>query len=94
MKNKNFKKKYIKITGIVTGVGFRWWLKTKADERSVYGWAKNTRKNEVEAVFFGNEKDINNIIKLCQSGPSLSEVENIEIKDYQDKYVEKSFKIY
>ena len=87
------KKIYIIITGTVTGVGFRWWLKTEAEKRMVYGFVKNRNQNEVEAVLLGNKKDVDNIINLCRKGPTSSKVENIKIEDYQQQYFKKSFDI-
>ena len=73
------KKIHITISGIVTGVGFRWWLKMRANEKNIYGWVKNKTENKVEATFFGNEKDVDDIIKLCRKGPTSSKVESIKI---------------
>ena len=81
------------ITGTVTGVGFRWWLKMEAEKRKIYGFVKNRTENEVEAVLLGHEKDVDNIIKLCRKGPTSSNVENIKIEDYQQEYFKKSFDI-
>ena len=87
------KKIHIIVSGTVTGVGFRWWLKKKANERSIYGWVKNKTEYEVEAVLIGHQKNINDIIKLCKNGPTLSNVQNIKIEDYNQEYSKKSFDI-
>ena len=84
---------HIIIIGVVTGVGFRWWLKKEAEKRSIYGFVKNRTENEVEAVLFGHEKDIDDIMKLCKKGPALSNVESIKIEGYQQEYFKKSFDI-
>ena len=84
---------HIIITGTVTGVGFRWWLKKEAEKRRIYGFVKNRTKNKVEAVLLGHEKDINDILKLCKKGPDSSNVENIKIQDYRQEYFKKSFDI-
>ena len=84
---------HIIISGVVTGVGFRWWLKKEAEKRSIYGFVKNRTENEVEAVLLGHEKDLDNILKLCRKGPTLSSVESIKIEDYQQEYFKKSFDI-
>ena len=81
------------ITGTVTGVGFRWWLKKEAEKRRICGFVKNRTENEVEAVLLGHEKDVNDILKLCRKGPTTSNVEGIKIQDYQQKYFKKSFDI-
>ena len=87
------KRIHIIVTGTVTEVGFRWWLKMEAEKRKIYGFVKNRTKNEVEAVLLGHEKDVDNIIKLCRKGPTSSNVENIKIEDYQQEYFKKSFDI-
>ena len=87
------KRIHIIVTGTVTGVGFRWWLKMEAEKRKIYGFVKNRTENEVEAVLLGHEKDVDNIIKLCRKGPTSSNVENIKIEDFQQEYFKKSFDI-
>ena len=87
------KRIHIIVTGTVTGVGFRWWLYQKANERNVYGWVRNKTNNEVEAVLLGHKKDVDDIMKLCRKGPTSSNVESIKIENYQQEYSKKSFDI-
>ena len=87
------KKKHIVITGKVQGVGFRYWLYQIANEKNVYGWVKNINTNEVEAVFLGEEKKVDEIIKLCRKGPTSSKVVSVKIEDYKQEYFKKSFDI-
>ena len=87
------KRIHIIVTGTVTGVGFRWWLKKEAEKRSIYGFVKNRTENEVEAVLLGHEKDVDDIMTLCRKGPSSSKVKSIKIEDYQQEYTKKSFDI-
>ena len=84
---------HIIITGVVTGVGFRWWLKKEAEKRRICGFVKNRTENEVEAVLLGHEKDVDDILKLCRKGPPSSNVKSIKIEDYQQEYFKKSFDI-
>ena len=87
------KRIHIIVTGTVTGVGFRWWLKMEAEKRKIYGFVKNRSEDEVEAILLGHEKDVDNIIKLCRKGPTSSNVENIKIEDFQQEYFKQSFDI-
>ena len=87
------KKIHIVIRGKVQGVGFRYWLYQIANEKNVYGWVKNINTNEVEAVFLGEEKKVDEIIKLCRKGPTSSNVVSVKIEDYQQEYTNKSFDI-
>ena len=87
------KKIHIIITGTVTGVGFRWWLKMEAEKKNIHGFVKNRTEYEVEALLLGYEKDVEDLVRLCRKGPSSSKVESIKIEDYQQEYTEKSFDI-
>ena len=87
------KRIHIIVTGTVTGVGFRWWLKMEAEKRSIYGYVKNRSKNEVEALLLGHEKDVEDVVRLCRKGPTSSKVKSIKIEDYQQEYFKKSFDI-
>ena len=87
------KRIHIIVTGTVTEVGFRWWLKMEAEKRSIYGYVKNRSKNEVEALLLGPEKDVEDIVKLCRKGPTSSKVKSIKIEDFQQEYAKKSFDI-
>jgi len=84
---------HIIITGVVTGVGFRWWLKKEAEKRSIYGFVKNRTENEVEAVLLGEDKNVDELVKLTRKGPSSARVENLSIQNYQKEYLRKSFDI-
>ena len=86
-------KKHIVITGRVQGVGFRYWLYKAAVQRNINGWVKNKTSGEVEALLVGNEKDVNNLIKLCEKGPLVAEVTKVSTKNYEKEYLKKSFSI-
>ena len=87
------KRIHIIITGTVTGVGFRWWLKMEAEKRNIHGFVKNRTEYEVEALLLGHEKDVEDVVRLCRKGPPSSKVESIKIEDYQQEYFKKSFDI-
>ena len=84
---------HIIITGVVTGVGFRWWLKKEAEKRRIYGFVKNRTENEVEAVLLGEDIDVNELVKLARKGPSSAHVKKLSIQNYQEDYPRKSFDI-
>jgi len=87
------KRIHIIVTGTVTGVGFRWWLKMEAEKRNIHGFVKNRTEDEVEALLLGNEKNVDDIVKICRKGPTSSKVKSIKIEDYQQEYAKKSFDI-
>lgn len=87
------KRIHIIVTGTVTGVGFRWWLKMEAEKKNIHGFVKNRTEDEVEAVLLGEDKNVDELIKLVRKGPSSARVENLNIQNYQKEYLRKSFDI-
>ena len=87
------KKIHITISGKVQGVGFRYWLYQKSNEKNVCGWVKNKTNGEVEALLIGNYKAVDEIVELCKKGPPSSMVTNIKIQNYKQEYFKKSFYI-
>ena len=77
------------IYGKVQGVGFRNFVFLHAKKLNIRGYIKNNPDGTVEAVFEGDEDNINKMIELCKRGPERARVDKIDIKDieinnYQD----------
>ena len=94
--------------GLITGVGFakefsEWnWDDTnskihlamdEAIEKNIYGWVKNKTSGNVEALIVGEEKEIQELIKLCEMGPSSAKIDYVRINDYNKDYIKKDFDI-
>jgi acylphosphatase len=45
------------------------------------GWVRNLPDGRVEAVFEGNEKDIDKIIQFCKIGPRGAVVKDITVEE-------------
>ena len=86
-------KKHLVISGRVQGVGFRYWLQSAAIKKNICGWVKNKVAGDVEALIIGNEKEVNDLIKLCESGPLSSQVDHVKISEYKKDFLKKSFDI-
>ena len=86
-------KKHLVISGKVQGVGFRYWLQRMAAEKNIFGWVKNKISGNVEALIIGNDKEVNDMIKLCGQGPLSSNVNRVEVNEYTKDYLKKSFDI-
>ncbi len=76
------------IKGRVQGVFFRACTQEEAQKRKLTGWAKNLYDGGVEAVFEGEEKDVQSMIKWCRSGPPHAVVTHVsvEIEGYRGEY--------
>lgn len=70
---------HVYISGFVQGVGFRQYIKYKSKKLNLRGWIKNLPDGRVEAVFDGNDENLNKIVEICKKGPFLSEVKKIDI---------------
>mgnify|MGYP001061011479 FL=1 len=69
----------LKIYGKVQGVGMRYFIKKRADNFKVFGYAKNLPDSTVEALLIGDNDNINYLIEDIKVGPSLAKVSKIEI---------------
>ncbi len=86
-------KKHLIISGKVQGVGFRYWMQNLAIENNISGWIKNKMSGDVEALIVGNEKEVEDLIKLCKKGPLSSKVDHVKVNEYKKNYLKKSFDI-
>jgi len=79
---------YVLISGRVQGVFFRQNTKNKAENLGLTGWVKNLPSGQVEAVFEGEKKQIEEMINWAKKGPILAKVEKIEIEwqKYQGEF--------
>lgn len=70
---------HIVVSGIVQGVGFRYAVSMRANTVGVTGWVMNRRDGNVEAVFEGENNEVEQMIMWCRQGPSGSIVDHIDI---------------
>jgi len=94
----NKKKRYhVFVSGRVQGVYFRSFVKENAIKLNIKGFVRNIyegeRKNQVEAVFEGDEKNIEEMIKRCKIGPAFAKVKNVEVIEEEYKGEFKNFEI-
>ncbi|HUD04788.1 MAG TPA: acylphosphatase [Patescibacteria group bacterium] len=68
------------IMGFVQGIGFRYFVKSNARRLKLTGWVKNTDDGRVEALVQGPKEKIEKLIKLCEKGPFLSQVNSVQVQ--------------
>lgn len=66
------------VSGRVQGVGFRYFIYTKAKNLNVFGWVKNRPDGKVEALIEGEEVDLEKMLFELRQGPSGSRVDDSE----------------
>ena len=88
------KRVHVKIFGDVIGVGFRSAIYYNAKRRKLKGWVRNNRDDKtVEAVFEGEEKNVDDMVEFCKQGPPGSYVEKMEMKEETFTGMYKGFEV-
>jgi len=84
------KRIHVWVSGVVQGVGFRYFTIRKARELEISGWVKNTHDGKVEFVAEGEEWQLKDFTEQVKVGPSHSSVRGIEVKEegYQNEFKE------
>lgn len=80
------------VTGTVQGVFFRQFIKQKANEFGLKGFARNLSDGRVEIIVEGRDENVNNMTEACRHGPAHSDVRNVEIQEIRHQGF-KDFKI-
>ncbi len=76
------------ITGLVQGVGFRYYIYRNAQELGLNGYARNMADGSVECVIEGNTDIVEKMHQLLKIGPSRSYVDDctVEYYDYHGQF--------
>ncbi len=70
---------HVVIDGRVQGVCFRMDARRAALEQGVKGWVRNLPDGRVEALFEGDETDVQSMLKWCEAGPPLARVTDVSL---------------
>ncbi len=65
------------VHGHVQGVGFRWWIRSRALELGLSGYAANQRDGRVLVVAQGPRVDCQKLLDLLHSGDPPGDVDNV-----------------
>jgi len=79
---------FIVVSGVVQGVGFRFFAVRKAQEYGLKGWVRNTFEGTVESEVEGEKDLILDYIKHLRTGPGGAKVKDVQVewKEFQNKY--------
>lgn len=67
------------ISGKVTGVGFRRWLRNQALSLNVGGWVRNVEDGLVECHLHGTRAAVETLLDACRKGPRKARPEEVRI---------------
>lgn len=66
------------VSGLVQGVGFRWFVARHARALGLVGYARNLPDGRVEVVVSGPEESLPALERLLRAGPANAQVERVE----------------
>jgi len=69
---------HLKVVGRVQGVGFRWFVRERAEELGVSGWVKNTSTGDVEVAASGEEAKLALLEAAVRRGPTAARVQRVD----------------
>lgn len=82
------------ISGVVQGVGYRYYCFEYAKKLNINGYAKNLDNGNVEVIADGSQSAINEYLKLLKIGPLTSTVTAINITELNSTNKYEGFEIY
>jgi acylphosphatase len=68
----------VRVRGRVQGVFFRAEARARAESLGVAGWIRNADDGSVEAVFEGDDQQVESLLQWCRRGPAGAHVEEVE----------------
>ncbi len=72
------------VSGIVQGVGFRYWTSLEANKLGVLGHAVNLPNGDVEVLACGDQGAVEKLLVWLEQGPSSARVETLTCKKVED----------
>jgi acylphosphatase len=75
-----------RVSGLVQGVGFRYFVLRQAERIGVDGWVRNTASGEVEVRASGSADQLAGLEQSLWKGPRFSRVANVEILEGGDEW--------
>lgn len=81
------------VSGLVQGVGFRYFVHSEAVAFMIRGWVKNKPDGTVEIDAEGSRKNLDGFIAALRAGNGYSEVETIRMEEIAETGVHKTFGI-
>lgn len=76
---------HIFVIGFVQGVGFRRYIKKKAQALGLKGWIKNLPDGRVEILAQGSKEDIAKLVKIAEKGNLFSFIKGVVVDWQKDE---------
>jgi acylphosphatase len=73
------------VSGIVQGVGFRFFVIRQAEHLNLKGFVRNTSEGDVELEAEGEPGDLKSLVDELHKGPSMSRVTDVKVEWFTDE---------
>jgi acylphosphatase len=84
MTEKHWERIDLRVTGVVQGVGFRYWTRREAQRLGLRGSVRNAADGSVEVVAAGVPERLQEMVRLLKHGPPGARVSALEPFDSDD----------
>jgi len=68
------------VSGLVQGVGFRYFIYRQAQSLGLTGYVKNLPSGQVEIVASGEKGLIDEMVRIARTGPSYASVSDVDLE--------------
>jgi acylphosphatase len=86
-------RKHVLVTGLVQGVGFRYFALDEAQQTGVTGWVRNRSDGRVEIEAQGESVALNDFLDRIHMGPRHAYVEKVETEEIPEVPLEPEFRM-
>ena len=70
-----------RVTGLVQGVGFRYFAERAARQLGVKGWVRNRPDGTVETIAEGEESAVSRYLERLREGPRSGRVDSVDVEE-------------
>ncbi|WEO76505.1 acylphosphatase [Cryobacterium sp. SO2] len=74
-------RKRVIVTGMVQGVGFRYYTEAEASALGLGGYVRNRSDGAVEAEFEGTDDALDRMLTWLHTGPRFANVQSVQVTD-------------
>jgi acylphosphatase len=82
------------VSGLVQGVGFRYYIYRQANSLGLNGQVRNLPSGQVEIIAAGEKGLIDELVKAARVGPSYASVSKVSLEEFEPDEPFTSFRIY
>jgi acylphosphatase len=84
---------YIRVCGVVQGVGFRYFTKRQAKLLEIHGHVRNLFDGDVEIEAEGERRVLEEFIRILKVGPPAAQVTDVQVQWTEAKGLYPDFQI-